>query len=78
MKVVEKSTDRRAEAHIYVEGNVNKLKEYGEYIDPIDKAICCYVPVEHGHNVRIGGRFSGTVSMKPACAAQTDNTHCRP
>jgi hypothetical protein len=61
MKVTEKGTDRRAEAHIYVEGQVPELEEYGEYIDPIDKAICCYVPVDEGHTVKIGGRFSGTV-----------------
>jgi hypothetical protein len=44
MKVIEKGTDRRAEVHNYVEGTVAALAEYGEYIDPRDKAICCYVP----------------------------------
>jgi hypothetical protein len=63
MKVTEKGTDRRAEAHIYVEGQVPELEEYGVYIDPIDKAICCYVPVDEGHTVKIGGRFSGTVGI---------------
>jgi hypothetical protein len=61
MKVIEKATDRKAEAHVYVEGRVLALEEYGEYVDPIDKAICCYVPVEEGHKVKIEGRFSGTV-----------------
>ena len=60
MKVVEKETDRRAEAHIYVEGRVKEVAEYGEYVDPVDKAIGCYVPVEEGDKVKIGGRFSGT------------------
>jgi hypothetical protein len=53
MKVIEKATDRKAEAHIYVEGQVLPLEEYGEYIDPGDKAICCYVPLEEGHQVRL-------------------------
>jgi hypothetical protein len=61
MKVIEKATDRKAEAHVHVEGRVLPLEEYGEYVDPVDKAICCYVPVEEGHKVKIGGRFSGTV-----------------
>jgi hypothetical protein len=62
MKVFEKSTDRCAEVHMYVEGKVKALSEYGEHIDAKDKAICCYVPLEDGHKVKIGGRFSGTVS----------------
>jgi hypothetical protein len=62
MKVVEKGVDRKAEVHIYVEGQVPALEEYGEHIDPVDKAICSYVPVEEGHQVKVGGRFSGTVS----------------
>jgi hypothetical protein len=63
MKVIEKSTDRRAEVHMYVEGKVPALAEYGEYIDPKDKAICCYVAVDEDHKPRFGGRFSGTVSF---------------
>jgi hypothetical protein len=62
MKVIEKATDRRAEVHVYVEGKVGALGEYGEYIDATDKAVCCYVPVEEGHKVRICGKFNGTVS----------------
>lgn len=61
MKVTEKGTDRTAEAHIHVEGRVSALEEYGQYVDGHDKAICCYVPVEEGHKVKIEGRFSGTV-----------------
>ncbi|KAF1914952.1 hypothetical protein BDU57DRAFT_308819 [Ampelomyces quisqualis] len=60
MKVVEKGTDRFAEVHVYVEGNVKSLGEYGEYIDAKDKAICCYVPVVEGHKVKIRGKFTGT------------------
>jgi hypothetical protein len=61
MKVMEKATDRRAEVHIYVDGEVDARREYGEYIDAKDKAICCYVPVEEGHQIKVGGKFSGTV-----------------
>ncbi|CAO2648918.1 Nn.00g098670.m01.CDS01 [Neocucurbitaria sp. VM-36] len=60
MKVAEKATDRTAEVHIYAEGKVNALEEYGEYISSEDKAICCYVPVEEGFKIRIRGKFSGT------------------
>jgi hypothetical protein len=63
MKVTEKGTNRVAEAHIYVGGQVQALEEYGEYIDLSDKAICSYVPVEEGHKIKIGGRFNGTVSQ---------------
>ena len=62
MKVIETGTDRKAEVHIYVDGEVDALGEYGEYIDPKDRAICCYVPVEEGHQLKFGGRFTGTVS----------------
>jgi hypothetical protein len=62
MKVSEEDTDRQAYVHIYVEEKVDALAEYGQYIDARDGAICCYVPVEEGHTVRIGGQFSGTVS----------------
>ena len=61
MKVAEKATDRVAEVHIYVEGKVHALEEYGQYISSEDKAICCYVPVEEGHKIKICGKFSGTV-----------------
>ncbi|KAL6708696.1 hypothetical protein ACN47E_002392 [Coniothyrium glycines] len=60
MKVQEKGTDRRAEVHINIDGQVEALEEYGEYIDANDKAICCYVPIEEGHRVKFGGKFSGT------------------
>ncbi|KAI4951096.1 hypothetical protein J4E91_003801 [Alternaria rosae] len=60
MKVIEKGSDRRAQVHVYVEGRVAPLEEYGEYIDPRDKAICCYVAIDEGHKPRVGGRFTGT------------------
>lgn len=62
MKVNEKGTDRVADAHICVEGRVQPLKEYGQYIDAHDKAICCYVPVDAGDKLKFKGNFSGTVS----------------
>lgn len=61
MKVTEKGAERTAEAHIYVEGRVKALEEYGQYVDSHDKAICCYIPVEEGHAIRVESRFSGTV-----------------
>ncbi|KAH7077292.1 hypothetical protein FB567DRAFT_608351 [Paraphoma chrysanthemicola] len=74
MKVVEKETDRRAEVHIYVEGKVEPLAEYGEYVDSKDKAVCCYVPVVEGHKVRIGGKFTGT-TLKIAYDAVVDGVY---
>lgn len=62
MKVMEKDTDRKAEIHVHVEGQLEALEEYGEYIDTNDKAFCSYVPVDEGDKVKVFGRFSGTVS----------------
>ena len=62
MKVQEKGTDRRAELRVHVQEQVEELAEYGQYIDPDDQAICCYVPVEDGSVVKVAGRFHGTVS----------------
>lgn len=62
MKVLEKGTDRRVEVNLYVDGKVNALEEFGEYVDSRDKAICCYVPVYDGDRIKIHGRFFGTVS----------------
>lgn len=56
--------------HIYVEGKVQALEEYGEYVSAEDKAICCYIPVDEGHNIKIGGKFSGTVCTYPVGHAQ--------
>ncbi|XPT01975.1 hypothetical protein M3J09_011099 [Ascochyta lentis] len=66
MKVIETETDRTAYAHIYVEGRVKPLEEYGQYVDARDRAICCYVPVEEGHKIRVDGRFTG-VTLNVAC-----------
>jgi hypothetical protein len=61
MKVAEKDTNRTAEVHICVEGELQPLKEYGQYIDHTDGAICCYVAVEEGDKIKFDGRFTGTV-----------------
>ncbi|KAI4624928.1 uncharacterized protein J4E87_005409 [Alternaria ethzedia] len=60
MKVIERGSDRRAQVNIYVDGQVAALKEYDQYIDPRDNAICCYVVIDEGHKPRVGGRFTGT------------------
>jgi hypothetical protein len=62
MKVIEKGTDRKAEVRVYLDAKVKALSEYGQYIDPKDKAICCYISVDESHQLKFGGRFSGTVS----------------
>ncbi|KZM20962.1 uncharacterized protein EKO05_0008450 [Ascochyta rabiei] len=59
MKVAETGTDRTASAHIYVDGRVKPLEEYGQYIDARDNAVCCYVAVEEGQKIKVDGRFSG-------------------
>jgi hypothetical protein len=61
MKVIEKGTDRAANAHLYMHGRVPPLDEYGEFVNSEDKAIECFVPVEEGQQIKIGGRWSGTV-----------------
>jgi hypothetical protein len=61
MKVLEKGNDRTAYVHVYVKGQVNPLNEYGQYIDARDRAVCCYVAVEEGHEIKIDGRFNGVV-----------------
>ncbi|KAF2854661.1 hypothetical protein T440DRAFT_551738 [Plenodomus tracheiphilus IPT5] len=60
MKVVEQATDRTAHVHMYVEGKLVPVSEYGDYVDLADNAICCYVPLEEDQTIRVGGRFSGT------------------
>lgn len=68
MKVVENNSDRKAEVHLYALGSPNPLDEYGEYVDPVDHAICCYVPVEEGQKIKIDGRMAGTVSEFTHCS----------
>lgn len=63
MKVIEANTDRHAEVHLYIDGSVTALEEYGQYVNPGSKAICCYVPIDLRNKVRIAGKFSGTVSL---------------
>ncbi|KAJ4301092.1 hypothetical protein N0V90_003182 [Kalmusia sp. IMI 367209] len=60
MKVQEKGTDRKAEVHLHIHETVNDLQEYGEYVDPVDNAICCYVAVEEGNIIKVTGKFHGT------------------
>jgi hypothetical protein len=65
MKVAEKESDRTAEVHLRAGAIVDPLAEFGEYVDPDDGAICCYVPVpvEEKQKIWISGKFSGTVSL---------------
>ncbi|KAF2650841.1 hypothetical protein K491DRAFT_761458 [Lophiostoma macrostomum CBS 122681] len=60
MKVVEKGTNRWAQVHLHARGVVNPLDEFGEWVDPTDDALCCFVPVEAGQKVKVEGRFAGT------------------
>jgi hypothetical protein len=82
MKVKETGVDRTAFAHITVEGRVNPLEEYGQYVDAHDKALCCYVAVEEGHKLRVKGNFSGLVRSTFSTAPQrhtyylTDTCRC--
>lgn len=64
MKVIEKGADRTAYVHAYVKGQVNPLNEYGQYIDAQDGAVCCYVAVEQGYELKIDGRFNGVVRYR--------------
>ncbi|KAF2105260.1 hypothetical protein BDV96DRAFT_655798 [Lophiotrema nucula] len=59
MKVVEKDTDRKAEVHLWAQGDDKALDEYGEDFDE-DGALVCYVPVEIGQRIRVTGRYLGT------------------
>ncbi|KAI2482879.1 hypothetical protein Ptr902_05196 [Pyrenophora tritici-repentis] len=61
MKVVEQNSDREASAHVYIEGKLVELKEYGQYVVPNNgKAIGCYIPIDEGEKLRIRTWFSGT------------------
>ncbi|PVH95342.1 hypothetical protein DM02DRAFT_477223, partial [Periconia macrospinosa] len=64
MKAEEKDSDRKAEVHIHISGQVKAIKEYDEYLDPDDGAICCYVPVNAEDEIRIKGRCSGTTLIR--------------
>lgn len=75
MKVQEKHSDRRCQVHIYAVGESKPLDEYGEYVDPEDGAICCFVPVEEGQKIRVEGKFAGT-TMTIQCDALVDGI-CR-
>ena len=61
MKVEEKGTDRKAEVHLRADGEVTALREYGQYVDATDNAICCYVAMEEDKSIVISGKLFGTV-----------------
>ncbi|KAF2790732.1 hypothetical protein K505DRAFT_390444 [Melanomma pulvis-pyrius CBS 109.77] len=63
MKVIEKGTDRSANVHLLRHQRVPPLDEYGELVNSDDKAIECFVAVEEGQQIKIGGRFSGTTMV---------------
>jgi len=63
MKVFEKGTDRTANLHLYNSEMAEPLDEFGEFINSEDKAFECFVPVEDGQQIKVAGRFSGTVSF---------------
>ena len=75
MKVVEQNSDRQASAHVYVEGRIAALEEYGQYVDPDDdNAICCYVPIDEGNKAKIRTWFSGTVCIPHPYITPLNNT----
>lgn len=78
MRVREKGSDREAEVHLNSLGSVNELEEFCQYVDPVDKAICCYVPVEKGSVIRVKGTFSGRVSFFFAHDLAFQSNACRP
>ncbi|KAH7560164.1 hypothetical protein J3E72DRAFT_379004 [Bipolaris maydis] len=71
MKVVEEGSDRSAEMGICIEGSADRLPEYGEYVDPVDHAICSYIPLEKGQKPRFSGKFKGT-TLDIVCDAFMD------
>lgn len=70
MRVIEKGADRTAQVYVHVKGRVTPSEEYGQYIDADDGALCCYVAVEEGQNIKVDGRFSGVV-----CQHSLEITH---
>jgi hypothetical protein len=62
MKVKEKNSNRRCEVHLYSLGSTKPLDEFGEYVDPNDGAVCCFVPVEERQKIKIGGKLRGTTT----------------
>jgi len=73
MRVIERDTDRKAQVNIFVKCQVQALEEYGEYVDPRDNAICCYVPIDEGHQPKVGGRFSGKVTITYINSSELSN-----
>ncbi|OAL53333.1 hypothetical protein IQ07DRAFT_597652 [Pyrenochaeta sp. DS3sAY3a] len=60
MKVFEPNSDRKAEVYLQITGKPYPVQEYGHYVDPETKALCCYVPLSLGDELEIGGNFEGT------------------
>lgn len=60
MKVFEENTDRHAEVHLHIEGQIEPLDEYGEWVDK-DGAICCFVGLKTDERVNLKGKLSGTM-----------------
>lgn len=62
MRVEEKDCDRKAEVRLHRHARIEPLDEYSEYIDSQDKAVCCYIPVSSGDQIKLAVAFWGTVS----------------
>ncbi|KAF1971191.1 hypothetical protein BU23DRAFT_570182 [Bimuria novae-zelandiae CBS 107.79] len=52
MKVQEKNSDRRAEVHVHVQEKLDKLPEFGQYVEAVDGALCCYIPASEGDVIK--------------------------
>lgn len=72
MKVQEKGSDRVAEVHLHASGAPHDIAEYGQYEDPVDKALCCYVPVEEDQMIKVDAKFSGIVRSSNKYIAYMD------
>ncbi|EUC41957.1 hypothetical protein COCMIDRAFT_104827 [Bipolaris oryzae ATCC 44560] len=71
MKVTEEGSDRSAEMRVCIEGHADPLPEYGEYVDPVDHAVCSYIPLEEGQKPKFSGKFNGT-TLDIVCDAFMD------
>ncbi|EUC36805.1 hypothetical protein COCCADRAFT_33810 [Bipolaris zeicola 26-R-13] len=74
MKVKEEGSDRSVEMRVCIEGNADPLPEYGEYVDPVDHAVCSYIPLEEGQKPKFNGKFNGT-TLDIVCDAFMDGIH---
>ncbi|KAF2644153.1 hypothetical protein P280DRAFT_392960 [Massarina eburnea CBS 473.64] len=60
MKAQEKRTDRKVHLNVHATGQISPLMEFGQYVDPADGALCCYIPVIEDMVLKLRGRCSGT------------------